>query len=319
MPSKNHGRLNGCTFDPDRVAGAVMYNPHYRNMAPGVDRDAPWHHPGALAVEDSGAFQERDMLRRLTADAALDRQLAHEGLVRDRVPGFRFDAVVTYDLLVGVDEALEPRPDGTMRRVKRRGTAATAAAAVAETVRSAAAYARRRDEVAGAIAYAVQGADPDQYAQCAADVLPHVRPGRDWLALGGFCILGMRRGLMPEFRESCTRVVPMAVAAGAARIHLLGVCYHPAVEYLARLCHEHGIPCSTDSASIEVNSVMGRVWDARRMATGSPWDCRAYPPSAKVRTAESVALGTTPAGRYRPAELALANIERFTAWCRSLP
>jgi hypothetical protein len=160
-PSKNHGRLNARAFVPEAVDLRAMVNPHYKNLRDFEDPGRPALLPGTLAVCDSGAFQERDMLGRLSPDKALDRQLALERQLQLDGCGahFRFEAVVTYDMLVGVDEAIV-----NGKRVKRRGTEATAEVAVCETLLSACQYWERRHEVAGAIAYSAQGATLSQLA-----------------------------------------------------------------------------------------------------------------------------------------------------------
>ena len=71
-----------------------MVSPHYR-----VDLA-----PGTPSIIDSGAFQRRDMLRRLQPWQAIDRQLRLEAQIEYGVCGLAAGAVVTYDMLVGVDE-----------------------------------------------------------------------------------------------------------------------------------------------------------------------------------------------------------------------
>ena len=105
-PSKNNNRLNGAPFNPDQITGRAMVNPHYRVLVA----------PNTRYLIDSGAFQERDMHRRLQPWAALDRQLRLEAQIELSGGPEHAEAIVTYDMLDGVDEALH---DG--QRVKRRG------------------------------------------------------------------------------------------------------------------------------------------------------------------------------------------------------
>lgn len=129
-PGKNHGRLNKRPFAPEIVDRRVMVNPHYPNLLNNGE-GLPLA-PGTLAVCDSGAFQERDMLRRLSADAAMDRQIGFERRLREETgDDFFFEAIVSYDMLTGVDEAIV-----NGRRVKRRGDEASAAEAVEATIAS---------------------------------------------------------------------------------------------------------------------------------------------------------------------------------------
>lgn len=274
-----------------------MLNPHYRS-ATVQRRDCD-------VMIDSGAFQERDMLRRLTPAEALERQLNYASAQVAKAGPQRI-TVVTYDMLLGVDEALV---DG--RRVKRRGNEETAAPAVAETIRSAVYYAGQRarlDSIGVRIAFAAQGATVRQYLRCVDEILPIMRKG-DMLAFGGFCIIGMVPSLKPLFAETVAAVLPRLRRAGIERAHILGVCVHDALIAAAAEGRKHGVLLSTDSSSIEINSVHGRLWDQRHMATGrrgSPW-----------RQAYSKEQKRAPGG-YHPCTLALENIARFTAWASTL-
>jgi hypothetical protein len=306
-PSKNHGRLNRRPFVPEAVTGTAMCNPHYANL---LDKDRPDAPPllhGTRVIDDSGAFQEDDMLTRLSPDAALDRQLRHEQRLRDDGcgPNFHFEAVVTYDMLVGVDEALV---DG--KRIKRRGNEDTAAEAVRQTIASAEAYRRRRDDVAGVIAYAAQGATLRQYVGCVQALLDLMRPGQDWLALGGFCIIGLQPSLKPLFAEVCRHVAPMLRRKGIRRTHILGVCVCDALVVAVQEFARYGIEVSTDSSSIEVNSTMGKVWAeehmSRKAGGASPWR-KVYGKHHKYAD-----------GGYHPADLAHMNIRAFSSWLASL-
>lgn len=299
-PGKNHGRLNRRPFVPEAVDGRVMVSPHYgnlRNLGAGLPVL-----PGTLVVCDSGAFGKGDMLRRLTADEAIDRQLRLQQRMRDEGCGqdFHFEAVITYDMLVGVDEAIK-----NGERVKRRGTEESAAEAVFETVCSAVAYQGRRDEFAGAIAYAAQGATVRQYMQCVRAILPSIRPGRDWLALGGFCIIGMQRSLIPQFLETCRQVAPLAAAHGIHRVHVLGVCVVDALQAAADILSAYGIEFSTDSVSMETNATMGKEWHEDHMLR---WPGAS--PFLKRWDREQKQVD------YHPADLAVENIRRFTAWLK---
>lgn len=205
---------------------------------------------------------------------------------------------MTYDMLVGVDEALE---DG--KRVKRRGDVDSAEAAVCETLDSACEYWRRRDEIAGAIAYAAQGATLRQYVGCVEALLCMMRPGRDWLALGGFCIIGMQPRLKPLFAEVCRAVAPLARRHGVRRVHTLGVTVDDAVVLAAQVFAAEGVEVSTDSSSIEINSTMGKEWreeNMERWEGASPWE-HVHQTEEKYRT-------------YHPRDLAMANIARYTEW-----
>ena len=83
--------------------------------------------------------------RKIPPDKALARQLAFESSrTESGEPRFPdgFSAIVTYDQLLGVDEAIV-----NGKRVKRRGTERTAAPAVAATLESAHYYHRNRNRI----------------------------------------------------------------------------------------------------------------------------------------------------------------------------
>jgi len=295
-PSKNHDRLNGLPFAPELITGTAMVNPHHRSVSVAE---------GTREVMiDSGAFQERDMLRRRAPAEALTRQVAMAqrlALWMATAPQF---VIVTYDMLIGVDEALV---DG--KRVKRRGTEQTAALAVEETIRSAAYYAANRPPGI-VLAFSAQGATVPQYLSCTAALLDLMHPG-DMFAFGGFCIIGMQPSLKPQFVETVRQVLPQLRRRGIRRAHILGVCVHDALIAAAALGREHGVLLSTDSSSIEMNSIHGRVWDVAHMRTGrrgSPW--------RQVFT-KAEKKGSGPVN-YHPCTLALENIRRFSAWSASL-
>lgn len=291
-PAKVNDTLNGLPFEPERAAGMrAMVNPLYPATVA----------PGTRVVCDSTAFQT--MLERLTPRQALDRQLAYErSTTRDGRRRFPdgFEALVSYDMLVGVDEAIEER-DGELAPVKRRGTEETAAEAVRQTIASAEVYHRERHRIAGAVAYAAQGATLRQYMGCVRALLDLLGP-RDWLALGGFCIIGMQASLKPFFLAVCREVAPLAHRAGIRRVHVLGVCVVDVLLAARAIFAAEGIEFSTDSSSLELNSIMGRVWSEEHLLhQRSPWK--------QVYTAEQKGAG------YKPAELAEANVRRFAAWC----
>lgn len=282
-PSKNNDRLNSREFAPEALTGRAMVNPHYS-----VELRA-----GTRYIIDSGAFQERDMLARLQPWTALDRQLRLEAQIEYGGHGGAAEALITYDMLVGVDEAIVGG-----RRVKRRGSEETAAAAVHETLRSAHYYATQAHRIRGAIAYAAQGATPRQYLGCVEELLSVARPGRDWLAFGGFCIVGMQPSLKPVFLETVGAVLPRLRRAGIKRAHILGVCVADMIQAAADLGRREGVQMSTDSSSIEINSIMGKVWGEGR------WR-KVYGKEAKYK-------------EYHPCDLALENIRTYSTWASSL-
>lgn len=248
-PGKNNNELNTLPFSPESVAGRVMVNPHYR-----VDLA-----PGTRYVIDSGAFQERDMLQRLQPWKAIERQLRLEAQIEHGPCGIPAEAIVTYDMLVGVDEAIV-----NGKRVKTRGDEQSAAPAVFETLRSARYYKSREQDIRGAIAYAAQGATPDQYIGCVSELLPLMRPGRDWLALGGFCIIGRMPSLKKTFYAVLGAALPLCQAAGITRIHILGVTVADAITRAIEIRRAYPkITLSTDSTGPEMCAVYGRGYSKK--------------------------------------------------------
>lgn len=306
-PGKVHGTLNGRRFAPEEAARLrVMVNPFYPCLRETGGVGPPLA-PGTLAVCDSQAFQtwktrrigkRRTRKERMTPWEAIDAQLAFENRIRvdGCGPDFFFEAVVTYDKLV--DEAVV---DG--KQVKRRACEVDAEGMVEETLRSAYVYKHREDEFAGAIAYAAQGATLRQYMECVRALLPLMRPGRDWLALGGFCIIGMHPTLKPLFIAVCREVAPLLKQHGIHRAHVLGVCVCDALREACAIFAEHGIEFSTDSTSMEQNGLLGKVWDEDHMLTtrkGSAFVKQYGKEDKRVN--------------YHPADLATRNIENFTRW-----
>jgi hypothetical protein len=120
----------------------------------------------------------------------------------------------------------------------------------------------------------------------------------DIFAFGGFCILGRHKRLLPKFIASLRLVLPMLQAQGVKRAHLLGICWAPALEVAERERAGYDITFTTDSSSLEMNSIMGRVWRDRQ------WH--------KTYSKEDKGVN------YHPVDLTMANIERFTAWLKSM-
>lgn len=283
-PSKTNNSLNRLPFAPELITGTAMVNPHYRVTVA----------PGTRYIIDSGAFQERDMRARLQPWSALDRQLRLESQIEWAGGGWA-EAVVTYDMLDGVDEAMTEEG-----RVKRRGTEESASPAVLETLRSAHYYATQAHRVHGAIAYACQGVTTAQYVACARELIPLIRPGVDWFAFGGLCITGIIRGrMMPVFDAALRGVMPLLRAAGVTRSHILGVCIPDAITIACELERAHGVELSTDSRAPETaGCIYGRVYrDGRQI------NC--YTKAQKWID-------------YHPNELAHRNVRDYHEWMQSL-
>jgi hypothetical protein len=285
-PSKNNDALNRKPFQPERLTGRAMLNPHYP-----IKRLAP----GTQAIIDSTAFQT--MLVRKTPWKALEDQLRLETQIGYRMnnPDWHAEALIHYDQMLGVDEAY----DKNGNKIKRRGTHESARPAIQATLESAKYYTTQRHRIRGALAFAAQGIDADQYInECVLPLFDLMVPG-DWLALGGFCIIGRQPTLIPRFYETLDRLLPLCKKRGVARVHILGVCVAAPIRYATEAARKARIAISTDSSSIEVNSVMyGKTFVDGR------WH-KTYTPAQKYKD-------------YHPCDLAHANITRYHEWSQSL-
>lgn len=198
---------------------------------------------------DSGAFTDVMGDRRLTFEAALDRQLAFERKASEKW-GMPFQArrFVSYDRLI--DEKWVAG-----ERIKERWDVKDAESAVTETIAAAKYLAgKRSDLVPRGLTLSCQGVDGFQYQECMAEILKLATPD-DCIGLGGWCILGMRKRWMPTFWQALRLVLPMIAASGVRRIHIFGVLYQPALGGLLwladryRVGDEYQFVVSTDSTA----------------------------------------------------------------------
>lgn len=199
---------------------------------------------GVQVIQDSGAFSD-SWDTRLSLSAAWDRQVAH---AEKHGYGDQVTHRASYDLLI--DETWQ---DG--KRSKKRWTYEDAADAVQATIAASQFAAAKRDNIG--LIQSAQGVEPDQYLNCVQQIVPYIDPARDKLGLGGWCILGMRRELMPVFYETVQRVIPFVAQQGIKSVHIWGVIYPPALGLLLWWADQHGIEVSTDSTSPALQVVWG--------------------------------------------------------------
>jgi len=227
------GRVQG---EPQNLGGKRMFTAAHKP-------ERVTHIEPVEGTLDSGAFTDVMEDRRLTVEAALDRQLTWETLASDKWgEPFRAARLVSYDRLI------DEKWTGS-KREKQRWTVGEADSAVAETV-AAAQYLndRRADLAPRRLILSLQGVDAFQYRECAAEVLRLATPD-DWIGLGGWCILGMRQTWMPTFWQTLPLVLPMIAARGITHVHIFGVLYLPALGGLLWLTDQHGLAVSTDSTA----------------------------------------------------------------------
>lgn len=180
---------------------------------------------------DSSAFSDTTFHRLSFADA-LERQFRHAEKYHYLS---KIQRLVAYDVLV--DE--QAGDDGG--RVKSRMDPKLAQFAVEQTIKSAEYLASQRDYIYERVGHPVslvfsaQGSDAEQYLRCAEAILPYLQPG-DTFGLGGWCILGQRRLLMPTFVETMQHLLPMLKKYHVGQAHIFGVCFAEALGPLLFLC-----------------------------------------------------------------------------------
>jgi hypothetical protein len=206
-----------------------------------------------LAMPVFSCVRERDLCtlkqRRLSFKEALVRQERH---AEDCGYTHQIEARASYDVLI--DETWTEDMAGFITRTKKRWSETEAALAVDETVAAAAYLDRHRNGLPCVMS--AQGVTPQQYLRCVERLMPYVRD-KDIVGLGGWCILGLRRSLMPVFRQTMLRVIPFLKKEGVKRVHIWGVCFAEALAELLYLCdHDeegnletetHRLYLSTDS------------------------------------------------------------------------
>ncbi len=198
---------------------------------------------GVNGIIDSGAFTDvKQANRRLSLGAALDRQLAWEQWASDiwQSEPWQASGIVSYDRLI--DETWVAG-----ERHKRRWSVQQAESAVVETIDAAHYLASQRQQLAPRrLILSCQGVDAAQYEECAIDVLKAATPA-DWIGLGGWCILGIQRSLLPTFWATLYRVLPRIADAGMRHVHIFGVTWFPPLGGLIYLADQYGLTVSTDS------------------------------------------------------------------------
>lgn len=194
------------------------------------------------ALLDSGAFTDKD---RLTPAQALDRQFDWEQRASEkRRRVWKAQYLASYDRLID-----ETWVDG--QRHKRRWSVKDADMAVAETIESAKYLHSQKDRLRGrTLVYACQGVSPEQYLNCVQEVLRYAWGGDSWIGLGGWCILGREKKLLPTFFKTLYMILPEIARHGIEHIHIFGVLYEPALGGLLWIADRYGLTVSTDSSRV---------------------------------------------------------------------
>jgi hypothetical protein len=204
----------------------------------------------AIVRQDSGAFsyaclndEERSVFaiqeNRLSFREALEQQERHAEAL-----GYadQIEARASYDVLI--DETWSQDEFGILTRKKQRWSESTAEEAVKITVAAAAYLGKHRNGIPCIMS--AQGVTPQQYLRCSQQVVRHMQ-AEDIFGLGGWCILGRRRSLLPMFRETMHLVIPFLGKEGVKQVHLWGCLWGPAIGELLYLCDQYQIVVAVDS------------------------------------------------------------------------
>ncbi len=225
LSKKMHG-------EPIEVEGNIMFSAHFE---PSRDGLYSLNFSKINLFLDSGAFQRFKDNQRITNEAALDLQMKREEQLNTTCY-----ALASNDRLIDEKEVLG-------RKVKQRWSIDEGWTAVKQTVSAAEYLALQRAFLGDRICVlGCQGVDAMQYATCVREVL-QVASDRDWIGLGGWCILGKQQKWMPTFRQTLIEVIPLIAASPVKHVHIYGVLFEPALGNLLWMCDRYGLTCSTDS------------------------------------------------------------------------
>lgn len=275
--SKTHDTLNKKIFDPDNNIPTVCLNPLYKIKS--ISKNCK-------VLLDSGAFQDVDSNKRLSYYDALKRQLDFEKDV-----GFISYRIVSYDQLV--DEQLV-----NGEKIKKRVSCDESPKYVTETINAAKYLSSLRNFLyPRQLVLSCQGTNYDQYIKCLNEILKNADKN-DCIGMGGFCIIGRKKSLVPEFLKIQQTSFEIIRDFGIKDVHLFGVTSIPILEKWSEIGKEFDLNLSVDSSSFEVNSVFGRVFD------NGKW-IKKYTKEDKYK-------------KYHPCDLALENIERGYYMLQSL-
>jgi hypothetical protein len=229
--------------EPNNILGSQGHSAKHRHSYPYHKKPIDWREVDVFL--DSGTFVD-PLNQRLTQEAALLRLIRWKTVMSNLaeypiVPKW----VATYPPLI--DETWVEGEGGSLERKKQRWDLKQAERAVAEAIESAQYFAQNRRFFApGNLIFDVQGVDSYQYMECLSEIIKFASP-TDAIGLGGWCILGMRRELMPEFWKTMWKVIPAIAASPVRHVHIFGVAYQPALGGLLALCDRYGLTLSSDS------------------------------------------------------------------------
>jgi hypothetical protein len=187
--------------------------------------------PPREVLLDSGAYSDQSHEHRLTFSASLERQLNWEKKAQLLWgDNFRVGTLVAYDFLLNHDHL----SDASQR--------------IDITIQANHYLASQRDFLAPRrLCFPIQGSQPSEYVASLEAILCDLRAG-DVLGLGGWCIIGRRRTMLPDLEETCKKCLPLARERGVKHCHIFGVLWLPALYVVEREALKLGMTTSTDSA-----------------------------------------------------------------------
>lgn len=198
---------------------------------------------------DSGAFQDVSQDSRLSFEGALERQLNYEEKQR-----FISERIVSYDRLV--DEQLNSEG----KQIKERVDWEKGEKYVEETINAAKFLADNRNELEPRkLVLSNQGTNIQQYLDCIKEILSFSEP-HDIIGFGGFCIVGQKPKLVPQYYKIISRAIPLIRKKGIKEVHLFGVGTIPILETTAQIAKRCGVNLNYDTSTYEFNGVMGRTF-----------------------------------------------------------
>lgn len=235
------GHASRVQGEPQDLAGDRMFTAAHPPQTGPFAADAQ-----ITGTIDSGTFTDAPE-RRLTVEGALARQFAWE-VKASAMWGIPFQAMG----LVSYDRLIDEKWIAGVRH-KQRWPVREAESAVEETIAAAQYLAGQRKDIAPrTLILSCQGVDAFQYQECVSEVLP-LAQSHDWIGLGGWCIIGMKRSWMPTFWQTMRLILPQIARAGVRHIHIFGVLYLPALGGLSWLADQYGLTVSTDSTGPIIN------------------------------------------------------------------
>lgn len=208
-------------------------------------------------IVDSGAFCDGIGEDRKSFDVALYRQLLH---IEKYNYQEKVSHIASYDLLID-----EKWTDNNKRK-KDRWSSEEADAATQITIDAVKYISKQRDYIHKRLSndniglvLSAQGVTKKQYLHCAEEIA-HLMEENDIFGLGGWCILGIKRGkLLPSFREIMLSVIPYVANKGIKKVHIWGMMYPLALGELYHLCGRYNLSLSLDSSGPQKRPIFG-VW-----------------------------------------------------------